>query len=288
MMAGSRRRWLVLVGAAALLASCGSVSTQSDKPHPSDGQVSVREGGGQLHWIIAASGLEKLKSVAGASFIAARFDSPGNYVVVGATPPAYLASWHANIVVDSRSLAGLKTAIASRVGFVLFDIEDWRFTPTSQASDPISTLSQAAALAASSGSRLIAAPALDLAKLIAGRGTIRSKFLASGILGAAAKGSWAIDIQAQSLEMEPSVYRSFVATAAAQIAAVNPNVRIFAGLSTNPSGRRVSAAELAKDVAATRSMVYGYWLNVPSGGSACPACGVAQPEVLVQLLSSLA
>ncbi len=275
-----------MAGAAIALASCGSPAS-----HPGTGSAlkppTPRKAGAPIHWIIAASSLGKVKGVAGAAFITAHFDSSGNYVVVGATPPRYLASWNANIVVDARSLADLGQALSSRPGFVLFDIEDWRFTPVSEAADPAGTLARAAADVSSTSSRLIAAPALDLAKLIGGKGPLQSKFLAAGIPGAAAKGAWGVDIQAQSLEGEPGVYSSFVKAAAAQIEAANPAARVFAGLSTNPSGRRVTAAELASDVAATRSTVYGYWLNVPSGGAACPSCGAAQPEILVQLLDSL-
>ena len=67
--------------------------------------------------------------------------------------------------------------------------------------------------------------------------------------------------------------------AAAQAREANPRVRIFAGLSTNPSGKPVTGKQLYGAVQATRDDVEGYWLNIPGGGAYCPKCGQPQPQV---------
>lgn len=68
-----------------------------------------------------------------------------------------------------------------------------------------------------------------------------------------------------------------------------PSVIVIAGLSTNPPpGTPVTVAELVQDVFATRSVVDGYWLNVPAPGSACPRCGPQNPRLGRVFLQTLA
>jgi ATP phosphoribosyltransferase regulatory subunit HisZ len=81
--------------------------------------------------------------------------------------------------------------------------------------------------------------------------------------------------------------RLAIARAAAQARAVNPKVLVFAGLSTNPSGKRVTAQQLFDAVQATRAEVDGSWLNIPGGGAYCPKCGEPQPQVDIDLLRML-
>jgi len=62
-------------------------------------------------------------------------------------------------------------------------------------------------------------------------------------------------------------YAGFVAAAAAQARAANPGVVIYAGLSTQ---RVSSAAQLLQDYEATRTVVDGYWLNIPRHDQLAP------------------
>jgi hypothetical protein len=62
---------------------------------------------------------------------------------------------------------------------------------------------------------------------------------------------------------------------------------VSAGISTNPSGQQVTAAQFAAVVNAVRWYVNGFWLNIPAGGAACPRCGTPQPQVALPLLLSL-
>ncbi|QIS11288.1 hypothetical protein [Nocardia arthritidis] len=101
-------------------------------------------------------------------------------------------------------------------------------------------------------------------------------------VGAAASAD-VIDIQAQGSEADTAKFADFVRQAAAQARQRNPRVVVLAGLSTNPSGQRVTTDQLQQAVAATRSFVDGYWLDIPAVGTACPRCGTPQPEVAVPL-----
>ena len=75
--------------------------------------------------------------------------------------------------------------------------------------------------------------------------------------------------------------------AATQARGVNPKVLVFGGLSTNPSGKKVTARQLYEAVDATRGDVDAYWLNIPGGGAWCPKRGEPQPQVAVELLHLL-
>jgi hypothetical protein len=137
--------------------------------------------------------------------------------------------------------------------------------------------------------RFIATPAVDLVSVLApgAKGSWYDEYLRLGIASDAARVSDVIDIQGQGIESNTSAYSVFVQQASAQARAANPGVRILAGLSTNPHGVAVTAAQLEAAVAATGNAVAGYWLNIPSGGPACPSCGAPQPQIAVQLLRAL-
>lgn len=101
---------------------------------------------------------------------------------------------------------------------------------------------------------------------------------------------WAtvLDVQIQHAERNPARYRRLLVEAIGQIRRFNPHTQIIAGLSTNPSGGPVTARMLYQDIMQTRSMVAGYWLNIPGPGVACPRCAPSDPAVADTLLAWLA
>jgi hypothetical protein len=113
-------------------------------------------------------------------------------------------------------------------------------------------------------------------------------YLKLGLAAGAARYSDVIDIQAQGAITNRTTYKQFVQAAAAQARKASPRVRVIAGLSTNPSGQHVTPAEFSAAFYAVRPYVDGYWLNIPSGGSFCPKCGIPRPRVAVPLLHALA
>src|SRR5579859_328076 len=111
-----------------------------------------------------------------------------------------------------------------------------------------------------------------------------SRFLDLGIAAAVASAADVIELQAQSLERDAALYSSFVRAAADQARAANPHVHVLAGLSTNPPGDPVISWQLIEAVRATRTIVDGYWLNIPGRGPRCPTCNPPQPRVGIDLL----
>jgi hypothetical protein len=204
-------------------------------------------------------------------------------------PP--LAGVVAEPVVTFASAAVLKSAVRSHqlppgVFGVMYDPEDWAFTPASEQQHPVQAATSAAAVAHAHGLRFIVAPAIDLTAILSAGGTAPRwrQFLALGLIGRLAKVADVVDIQAQSLEQNAGVYTTFVEAAAAQASQASPGIGLVAGLSTNPPGAPVDAQRLTAAIQATRSVVAGYWLNVPSPGIRCPTCDAARPQVAIQVL----
>lgn len=91
----------------------------------------------------------------------------------------------------------------------------------------------------------------------------------------------------QQSERQPTRYAALVARALSLVHRVRPSAPVLAGLSANPRGGPVSAAELAADIRATHALVQGYWLNVPSPGVGCPSCGLPDPSRMADALEQL-
>jgi hypothetical protein len=112
-------------------------------------------------------------------------------------------------------------------------------------------------------------------------------FLDLNLAGQMAQAADYVELQSQSLERNTATYSRFVHTAASQARAANPQVKVLAGLSTNPSGPPVSVEQLIAAYNATRSTVDGYWLNIPSPGPYCRRCNARRSDIGIQTLLSL-
>jgi hypothetical protein len=134
--------------------------------------------------------------------------------------------------------------------------------------------------------RFIVAPAIDLTNVLSSSGTGPRwrQFLSLDLIGRLAKVADVVELQAQSLELDTGAYRAFVQAAAAQASTARPGVGLLAGLSTNPPGVPIEARQLTSAIQATRSLVDGYWLNVPAPGARCPACNAPRQDIAVQAL----
>ena len=172
---------------------------------------------------------------------------------------------------------------------VLYDPEAWSFTPVAEQRDPVQAATRAAAVAHAHGLRLIVAPALNLTTVLApGRQQPRWRaFLDLNLVARLAAVADIVEIQAQSLERDTAAYTAFVRAATSQASAANPRVIMLAGLSTNPPGAPVDGQQLTAAIRATRSMVDGYWLNIPGQGPRCPTCNPPRPDIAIQILQSL-
>ena len=205
-----------------------------------------------------------------------------------------LAAVPADPVVVFASAAGLIRAVTGGqlpggTFGVLYDPEAWSFTPVAEQRDPVRAAAQAAAAAHAHGLRFIASPALNLTTVLnpGSREPRWRQFLNAGLLGRIAPVADVIEIQAQSLERDTGTYAAFVRAAAAQARSANPRISVLAGLSTNPPGAPVDSQYLTDAIKATRSLVDGYWLNIPGQGPRCPTCNPPRPDVAIQALQSL-
>lgn len=285
----------LVIGAAALVTACSSaVTTQPSAPAPAPAPPSASPVSTGTHWLIAASAISKLDEAAGWAAVARYLDGPQTTIITGPAIPASLAGWRVTFALDTKSLQEIRTgvtgALSPRISMILYDPEHWSFTPAAQQAAVGAATRTAASMAHRAGRELIAAPATNLAEpAAAGESTSTANaFIQTGDLEkVAASANW-VEIQAQGLERNPARYAAYIGAALRQIRLGNPSAVVYAGLSTNPSGPAVDAAELVDDVRLTSSEVSGYWLNIPSPGAACPQCGQPQPQIAIDVLQRLA
>lgn len=248
-------------------------------------------------WMISTSALRHLDKVDPSGALSRRFfESPGNFVMNGlkgaegfpqgsrcaptATFPSYQALKEA--FENGRVPASVKA--------IIYDNESWKFTPPEEQHDIERFEKLAAEMVHRHGRIFIATPATDLVQVLSphyGKGTRYDEFLRLGIARHAARYADVYEVQAQGSVDNLALYTRHVRGAAEQARSVNPKVLVFAGLSTNPSGKKVTAKQLYDAIEATRDVVDGYWLNIPGGGAYCPKCGEPQPGVAAELLKML-
>jgi hypothetical protein len=205
-----------------------------------------------------------------------------------------LAAVAADVVVVFDSAAALEQAVtggqlpAATYG-VLYDPEAWSFTPAAEQQDPVRAATQAAAVAHAHGLRFIVTPALNLTGVLnpGSREPRWQQFLGLDLAGRLARVADAIELQAQSLERDTGTYSAVVRAAAGQPISANPRISVLAGLSTNPPGSPVASRQLTAAIQATRSVVDGYWLNIPGQGPRCPTCNAPRPDIAIQTLLTL-
>jgi hypothetical protein len=209
--------------------------------------------------------------------------APATPPVSGALRTVSFASYQAM----ERQLAG--PGLPAGTAAVIYDNEDWRFTPAAERRDPAMYQELAAKLAHAHHLLFISTPAVDLTNVLApGQSDHYAAYLRLGLAASAARYADVVDIQAQGSETSLSTFTPFVEAAAAQARSANPHVIVLAGISTNPSGQHVSSTQFTSAYNAVRADVDGYWLNIPSSGPECPACGTPQPKAAVPLLRMLA
>jgi hypothetical protein len=244
-------------------------------------------------WIVNQSALSLL---GGAGLTQAQlqtlFGNDRTYLIRGLTQTAEPVSGALRTVsftsyqAMERQFAGPGLPAGTRA--VLYDNEDWSFTPVDEQRNPAKYEELAASLVHAHHLLFIAAPAVDLTDVLApGESDHYAAYLRLGLAASAAKYADVIDIQAQGSETSLNTFTSFVKAAAAQARNANRHVIVLAGLSTNPSGQHVTSGQLVAAYNSARTDVNGYWLNIPSGGPYCPRCGTPQPQVAVPLLRML-
>jgi hypothetical protein len=171
---------------------------------------------------------------------------------------------------------------------VMYDAENWSFTPMAQRQDPATYYKRAADAAHAAGLKFIADPATNLANVVnPGSTPAWQRYLSAGIATAASTYADVYEVQAQWLEANTASYASFVHQAAQQAGAANPNATVLAALSTNLKGVSQPASVLLTAAQASQSDVSGWSINDPGPSPQCPKCTGPYPQTVVQFLQGL-
>ena len=223
-------------------------------------------------WIINQNELNELEAAAPAQ---ARYAFKRENLFVLGRPSQVSQVGHA--VAVFQSYAALRKAIAAHriaptTHWVMYDNERWPATARHEQQHPWRYEALFAAFAHRHGYRVILAPALDLVFGFGPSGPPPAtptwrRYLSLHLPAASARAADIYEIQAQGNEApvfrSGGFFRQFVRAAVAQARAANPRVVVFAGLST---GRAGTPAQMVYDFLAARTMVAGYWLNIPHVG----------------------
>lgn len=214
---------------------------------------------------------------------------PGDALVI---PP----SWDAIPVIPFQGFAALKVTLeqhglAPDVKGVLYDYEKWKFTPPDEQRNPVKYIKPAADLVHGRRLLLLTSPSANLVKVMAPETgpsdpEMFDAYLRLGIADDGARYADSYIVQAQRSLRDTAVFVSFVQRAAAQARRANPNVEVLAGISTNPLGRRVVVDDLLRAIAATRDIVDGYWLNIPTRNDYSPAVTEYRPDIAIEVIRS--
>lgn len=168
------------------------------------------------------------------------FNVPNSYVIEGwdmwpwTVSSKRTASWAsaAEFEEDVRAEGGSLRGVQA----VLYDPEAWQATPRDEQRDPEAAMRRFAGLARSLGYEVIITPGLTLAGVQdsicprVGEESPQDTYLRCDVAGTAARYADVVEVQAQTLQGDPGAYRDFVAAAAADARAANPNVKVISGL----------------------------------------------------------
>ncbi len=204
-------------------------------------------------------------------------------------PSAPNATHTANFADEARLEAAISGGtLPRRTQAVMYDDEVWSYTPLAQQQDPATYYQRAANAAHAAGLLFIAAPGMNLANAVnPGSDRAWQRYLAANIAAEAARYADTYEVQAQSVEANATAYQSYVAQAAQQALAANPNITVMAGLSTNPNGVAESSSAMLAATQASENDARGWWINDPVPGPRCPKCTGPYPQTVVQFLQGL-
>lgn len=210
-------------------------------------------------------------------------DNPIPGYLPKAVPTAAFASYaKMRAVLDADALpAGIKA--------VLYDPEDWPFTPADEQLNLAAYAQDVASLVHAHGLIFIDTPAQDLVNTL-GRNpgeTVPEAVLRYQIPAIAATYADVVDLQVQGYETNYATYLTDLTAYASQARAANPRVMLFAGLATNPGGATVTPDQITQAALEAQPLVSGYWLNDAFQSADCPTCTGPYPARAIGFLSEL-
>lgn len=305
------------VAAIAVVAATLSTSSAADVAH-----AETVTGAGKLHWIVEEAGTQDALTTVGRldpqlarmSFGDERTDvlsmtrPPRSSVPAGwSSVPAYHYTSYGPCTAGLKGCASLSTDVAdgtlraSGIPAVMYDDENWNRTPAAEKSGACAAMRDFTDLAHQQGLRSVMAPDQNLASpgvittYQGGESENWQTYLRLGLGGcAAASGTDAYHIMSQpfqthwcggqggACEGSEADFTDFVTQAALQATAVEPDVTMTAGLSTNPR-YNVTPQALYQDSIDVDGVVDGFWLNV-AGNPSNPGTAVQYLEMLDGML----
>ena len=292
---GRRWREAALAVVLAVVTACagggGHTASHSQPARPGSSPAAGREP--EPAWIITAGSLPRL-AAAGLALpvLDADFDNPDTLVLGRGRIDGFMPHASPAMVFTSEtSLAHALSAgqVPATVTWVLLDLEHWPLTPADEQADPIGALRKAVAAAHAYGKKVLFTPAADLLSVLAPGTPAAARAAAFDrlVVGPGAAAADGFEVQSQQTEGTADA-ATFVAQAVAAARAARPGAPVLAGLSTNPDGRQVTAADLLMVYRAARSAgATGFWLNIPQSSAECPRCGTPQTPVAVAFLRAL-
>jgi len=236
-------------------------------------------GGRPANWILAAS---QFAAVVGQPAVTRVMGGGTVYEPVSARQkPSTLLPVTPTFVVHSEALLAHMVAqhqVPSDIQAVLYDNERFPGTPAAEQRDPLPYDQQVARLA--TGEHWVSiCDLIEPDRLSATKRVPAQEVSPCTVIG--------LNTVQQS-ERQPAEYSALVARAVNIVHEIRPTAAVLAGLSANPRGGPVTAAEIAADIRATHTLVQGYWLNVPSPGVGCPGCGQPDPSLMANALKQVA
>jgi hypothetical protein len=280
---------ILTVGLAALAGGCGQPGPRVASPSPS---VTTNGVAGPSTLLVTAQALRDMSAVGG---VETALQHTTVLEIEGVTRTLFDAL-PATPVLSFRSYATFSQWMSSPntsgdIRAALYDPEAWQFTPPAEQQDPGGYARLFVVAARARGLLPILAPGMDLAKTLApGSTTNASSYLTAQLPAKMAQaldgGTGYVVVQAQSLERSPPQYLALVQSAVKQIRSQNSQATVLAGISTNPSGGPVSGQQLLDATQLTRALIDGYWLNVPTPGADCPACGPTNAALGLHVLEA--
>jgi len=247
----------------------------------------------QISWIIGAHAVSLLRGVgASSTLISTAFNNSHSYVTSNSLSSIGLSA--ADPVADYASYQAIQAAFADRAlpgdyKAVLYDNEDWSFTPKVEQQNPDHYERLTATIVHAHGLLYIATPGTDIVRSSGNlvNNSEYDTYLSRNIAGVAARYADVIDIQAQGIESNLPEFTDYVTIAAQQARRTNPTIKVLVGLSTNPIGKQITGQQLYSAYSDVKAIADGYWLNIPGQSAYCPQCGTPQPKVGLYLLQKI-
>ena len=234
-------------------------------------------------FIFAATALSEVEAASPSLARALSADRVFEVVDPAESPLAGHDATLADHVYDSAQVTSeVKGGLPNGARWSLLDQESWHLSDSYAHRHPAADAKKAASALKAARDSMISAPAVDLESDLRCDKALYLCFESQDIIGSEAAVSQAIDIQSQSLELDPAEFLGFLETEVAQARAANPGVIIFAGISTSLASGHPTAAELERDVSAAESTgIAGLWVNIP-GNSAAANVSLAVKVLLAE------